>query len=203
MRTDPDLMNPHPTVASRIETGDKLFSSANLEALSLSLSSSSVIRTPVVAEYPRLSPDAKFHLRMAFTCALLLAISIAGCRLASIHVDIGSRIFAVVTTLAMIAPLPVYWHEKGRAALRESTLVLPWALIAAALLPFPVLIAARWNMPLQDTLFGHIDQTLGISVPAIMDWAGHHWLGTVINACYRQLLPLLAIAALAPALTGR
>ena len=79
----------------------------------------------------------------------------------------------------------------------------PWELLLAALLSFPVLIAARLRMPLQDTLFGRIDQSLGIYVPSIEAWANHHWLGTLLNRSYPWLLPLLAAAAFAPALMGK
>jgi membrane-associated phospholipid phosphatase len=202
MRSDPNLMNPPASIMHHSEKTDGVMSSSSLEALSLSLRTSVASRTQT-ASHSRLSADAKFHLRMAFAIFVLLAISIAGCKLTSIHAEIGGRLIAVFTTLAMMAPLPLYWREKGRTALRESALVLPWELIAVVILPFPVLIAARFALPLQDDLFRHIDQTLGVSVPAIMVWASHHWLGEVINASYSQLLPLMVTAALVPPLTGK
>jgi membrane-associated phospholipid phosphatase len=144
-----------------------------------------------------------FHLRMACGALTLLIVSVVGCRLTSIYTDVSVYAIAIVAVFAMIAPLPIYWHEKGRIELRESVLVIPWELLMAAMLPFPVLIAARFHMPLQDSLFGHIDQTLGISVPGIVRWADHHWLGTVIGSSYPLLQPLIAVAALAPALAGK
>jgi membrane-associated phospholipid phosphatase len=144
-----------------------------------------------------------FHLRMARGSLAVLLVSIFGCKLTSIHTDISGRVIAILVAFAMIAPLPIYWHEKGRTALRESVLVIPWELLLAATLSFPVLIAARLRLPLQDSLFGRIDQALGVSVPAIVTWADHHWLGAVINSSYPKLLPLLGVAALAPALTGQ
>jgi membrane-associated phospholipid phosphatase len=149
------------------------------------------------------SANLGFHLRMAYAVATLVIISYVGCRLTSIHTDISGRVIAIVAMFAMVSPLPIYWHEKGRIALRESSLVVPWELLLAALLSFPVLIAARLRMPLQDTLFGRIDQSLGIYVPSIEAWADHHWLGTLLNRSYPWLLPLLAAAAFAPALMGK
>ena len=87
--------------------------------------------------------------------------------------------------------------------MRESSLVVPWELLLAALLSFPVLIAARLRMPLQDTLFGGVDQSLGIYVPSIEVWADHHWLGALLNRSYPWLLPFLAAAAFVPALMGK
>src|SRR5260370_18456085 len=147
--------------------------------------------------------DVDFHIRMAYASLAVLIISFVGCRLTSIHTIISGPVIAIVVMFAMVAPLPIYWHEKSRTALRESALVLPWELLLAATLSFSVLIAARLRMPLRDSLFGHIDQSLGVSVPAITAWADHHWLGTAINRSYPWLLPLLAVAAFAPPLMGK
>ena len=149
------------------------------------------------------STHSRFHLRMAFASLILMVICVAGCRLTSIHIEVGKHVGTVLVLVAMLAPLPVYWHEKGRIALRESTLVIPWEMLVAVLVPATVLIAGRSRMPLQDSLFAHIDQALGVNVPSVMGWAGSHWLGRVIDRSYGLLLPLLAAAALVPALTGK
>jgi PAP2 superfamily len=144
-----------------------------------------------------------FHLRVAYAILLVVIVSFFGCKLTSIHADISGRMIAIFAVFAMVSPLPIHWHEGGRTALRESTLVIPWELLLAVVLPFPVLIAARLRTPLQDSLFGHIDQSLRVSVPGITAWADHHWIGMVLNRSYAWLLPLLAVAALAPALMGK
>lgn len=160
-------------------------------------------RTELAKQRVKSSIDLDFHLRAAYGTLALLIVSYVGCRLTSIHTGVSDRAIAVVVTFAMVAPLPIYWHEKGRTALRESALVLPWELLVAATLSFPVLIAARLRMPLQDSLFGRLDESMGVSVPGIVAWADHHWLGAMINRSYPWLLPLLAIAALAPPLMGK
>ena len=178
-------------------------SSSSLEALSISLQTAPATHSrPDRGQY-RLDPDAKFHLRIAFAYFLLLAGSFVGCKLTSIHAEISGRVIALLTLFAMISPLPIYWHEKGRTALRESVLVIPWEMLVAVTLPFAVFVAARLRMPLQDSLFGNIDEALGVRVPAIMAWADHHWLGTLINVSYPTLLPLMATACLVPPLTGK
>lgn|SRR5271168_702864 len=154
---------------------------------------------------PHIRPriELGFHLRMAYAVLTLVIISYAGCKLTSIHTDLSGRVIAIFAVFAMIAPLPIYWQEKGRTLLRESSLVIPWELLLAALLPYPVLIAARLNMPLQDSLLGHIDQSLGVSAPAIMAWANRHWIGAVVSSSYPLLQTLMTVAALAPALVGK
>jgi membrane-associated phospholipid phosphatase len=147
--------------------------------------------------------DLDFHTRMAYGSLSVLLVSFIGCKLTSIHTSVSGRVTAIIVMFAMVAPLPIYWHEKGRTALREAALVLPWELLLSAILSFPVLIAARLRMPLQDSLFGRLDQFMGVSVPHIVAWADHHLLGTVINRSYPWLLPFLAVAGFAPPLLGK
>jgi hypothetical protein len=150
----------------------------------------------------RVSVNMAFHRRIAYILLIVLAVSIVGCKLTQIHTDVSGRATAIAAMFAMVSPLPLYWNEKGRTKLREAALVLPWEMLFAATLSFPVLVAARLRFPLQDSLFGRIDESLGIRVPVIVEWANHHWLGTLINSSYPRLLPFLAAAAFAPVLAG-
>ena len=147
--------------------------------------------------------DLGFHLRMAYAVSTVVIISFIGCRLTSIHTDISGSGIAILVAFSMIAPLPIYWHGKGRTMFREAALVIPWELLLAIILPFPVLIAARLHMPLQDPLLGHVDQWLRVSVPGIMAWAEHHWLGNAISSTYPLLQTMVVVAALVPALVGK
>ena len=161
-------------------------------------------RTSFLEIFRRVKADVNlaFHRRLFYALLVVLTVSIVGCRLTQIHADVSGRAVAIVTMFAMVSPLPLYWNEKGRTAFREASLLVPWGLLFAAILAFPVLVAARLRFPLQDALFGRMDDALGVHVPAIQDWANHHWLGTFINGNYPRLLPLLAIAGFAPALAG-
>jgi hypothetical protein len=144
-----------------------------------------------------------FHRRMAYAFLIVLILSFVGCKLTSIHVDLRGYAIAVLAASAMIAPLPIYWHEKRRTELRESTLVIPWELLFVVILPIPALIAARLATPLEDSLFGHIDRMLGFNGPAIMALAQRRWLGGVISSSYPLLQPLMVVSALAPSLLGK
>lgn len=151
----------------------------------------------------RRNPAARFHAWMALASAIILASAFVGCRVDSIHAHAGRSALALLLVLAMLAPLPVYWHEKRRINLRESTLVIAWEALLAVLLPYTVYVAGRSGMPLRDALFGRIDQALGLSVSAVQAWAQHHWLGAVCTWTYQLLIPFLAFAAVASALTGK
>lgn len=151
----------------------------------------------------RSSSHLRFHLWMACILTAMAVMDYAGCKLMQIHTHIGGSVIALALVLAMISPLPIYWHEKHRIALRESTLVLPWEAALAILLPYAVLIAARFRMPLQDSVYGRFDQTLGVSVPAILAWSHTHWLGALITSTYPLIIPIINLAALVPQLLGK
>lgn len=159
-----------------------------------------------VQDRPSLPFNAKFHIQMAIGCAAIVLVDVVGCLLTHIQVPhLGSLLLAVVVALAAVQFVPLFWHTKGKINLRDAGLTLPWAALMWATLPFPVDIAARLgrSVDLKDAQFAHFDGLLGVSVPAIVDWASHHWLGNLANRSYAWLAPLLAIAYLLPTLTGR
>ena len=157
-------------------------------------------RRVTVAEIPR------FHVLMATACVTTLLFSIAGCMATSIRVpNSGDLWIAVALATAAALPLPLYWHEKGQSELRDAALTVPWGLMLAVLLPFPVSVAARLGMghPLADSHLAAIDQALDVSVPAIASWGEHHWLGHLANKTYPFLIPLIPIAFFLAAFSGR
>ncbi len=146
----------------------------------------------------------RFQIEMACAGLVLIALATAGSYLASIRIEgAGTQVIAVLAVLAMMSPIPAYWHEKGRWALRDSALTIPWMLLFAVLLPFPFLVGARLRMPLQDALLAHIDRLLGVSVPGIMAWARHHGLNPALGTVYNLLVPLLLFTIFVPALAGK
>jgi PAP2 superfamily len=142
---------------------------------------------------------------MAAACVTVLCLSVPGCICtATTVVGIGSILIAIMAILAVLLPLPVYWHEKGNEDRREAVLVLLWTVVLAAILRYPLLIGARLRMPLRDTAFAGIDRSLGFNVPAVMEWAARcGWAGSLLNRSYALLLPLLLLAICLPALVGR
>ena len=144
-----------------------------------------------------------FHLRMACVTLFMLFISFVGCRLTSIHVDAGALYTALLCIFAVTLLLPFYCHKNRLTMLRDSNLIIPWTVLVAALIPFPVLGAARLRMPLRDSLFSRVDRALGVDVPAIAIWASQHRLGALLNMSYTWLLWLLLAAMFARAFLGK
>jgi membrane-associated phospholipid phosphatase len=147
-----------------------------------------------------------FHRQMAFACLALLIVSFAGCSLTSIRPlnPLGLAI-GIAVVLGAWLPVPLYWNEKGKMNLRDAALTIPWALLITAFIRFPVAIAARLSagISLQDANLARWDRSLGVSVPGIVEWASHHWLGVLANKSYPFLDALLVISFLLAALTGK
>ena len=141
---------------------------------------------------------------MAVACVTVLCVSVSGCILTAIAAaGVGGVLIAIVVIVAVLLPLPVYWHEKGKEDRREAALVLLWTVVLAAILRYPLLIGARLRMPLRDSAFAGLDRSLGVNVPAVMEWAARSgWAGTLLNKSYALLLPLLLLAIFLPALAG-
>ena len=142
---------------------------------------------------------------MAGACVSVLCVSVPGCILtATTVVGVGGILVAIVVILAVLLPLPIYWHEKGDEDRREAVLVLLWTVVLAAILRYPLLIGARLRMPFRDAAFAGIDRSLGFNVPAVMELAARcGWAGALLNKSYAFLLPLLLLAIFLPALAGR
>ncbi|HWE86758.1 MAG TPA: phosphatase PAP2 family protein [Terracidiphilus sp.] len=147
-----------------------------------------------------------FHAWMAGTAVAVLLVSVFGCWLTQVHVpEVGGRILAAFIVTAAFQAVPLYWHRKGRIALRESSLTVLWAAVLWIALPFHVDVAARLGraFPLRDPVFARIDAHLGMNVAALAQWARLHWVGRAVNACYALLLLLLVLAFLLPGLSGK
>lgn len=151
----------------------------------------------------RIPEGLEYHVWMAGACTIILSISAAACIEMSVHTEWSVLTIGLFLALAAALPLPIYWHERQRIDMRDAAATIPWALILAIILPLSVDAAARVGKPLQDANFVRLDDALGINVQRLMAWSTHSVVGAAINESYELLIPLLPIAILVPALTGR
>jgi hypothetical protein len=156
--------------------------------------------------FHRILTKPTFNLQMAYASLVILLVSIAGCRVTLLEVPsaVGMIVGGVFVIVAVL-PLPLWLKEKGKLYLRDSVLTILWAVLLWGLLHYPVAVAARLGMSihLQDSNFVRWDQAMGVSVPGIMAWANHHWLGKLANQSYGLLVPLLMLSIVLPILTGK
>ena len=147
-----------------------------------------------------------FNLQMVYAGAVILVVSILGCRLTSTQVpEAGNTALGLALVLVAVLPVLLYLQEKGKLYLRDSLLTILWALFFTVILGFPVTVAARLGMGigLQDLRFAQWDGWLGVHVPDLAAWASTHWLGILANKSYNILFPLMQVAILLPIFTGK
>jgi hypothetical protein len=142
---------------------------------------------------------------MAGVCLGLLAFGTLGTRLTHVEVSgSGGLVAAVAVMFATLLPLPAYWQQMREIDRRNAALVLYWTILFVVLLPYPVIVAARMQMPLRDSLMAAVDARLHVSVPALMAWAHRHvGLEASLKISYACLTPMLLVAIVLPACMGR
>jgi membrane-associated phospholipid phosphatase len=147
-----------------------------------------------------------FHVWMASAIVGIAVLDALGCRLTDVVItDLGARVLSALLVTAAFQPLPLYWHRKGKIALRDSSLCILWAALFWIVLPFPVDIAARIGraFPLRDALLARLDAHAGVNIAEVVQWASEHAAGRALNATYMMLAPLIVAGFLIPGLTGR
>lgn len=147
-----------------------------------------------------------FHFWMAGVAAAVLVFDIIGCRITEVRVpDVSASIVAAVLVVAICQALPLYWHRKGRYALRDSSLTVMWAALMWIMLPFPADIAGRLGraFPLRDPQLVRVDGAMGVNIAAVARLASQHWYLRAVNETYVLLAPMLILAFLVTGLGGK
>jgi hypothetical protein len=140
---------------------------------------------------------------MAAACGCLFLCGTTYNLIHHIPLDIGPNVLLVFIATAVISPLALYYHDKNQLERMDAALTIPWAITFGFCIISVVEASARIHFPLRDIGYGAFDSMLGVSVPAIQQWASHHEAGRIANASYPVLDWFLLAALLVPALAGR
>lgn len=147
-----------------------------------------------------------FHHQMAYANAIILTLTLIGFSLTHTYLrHLAGIAIGCVALIAIALPLPLYLYEKKEFYWFESVLTIIWAAVVYGLLHFFVVSAGRFGarFPLYDSMFVYLDRRLGVSVPAIMAWAPHHWIGQLADRSYSLLVPMLVFTMVVPIFLGR
>lgn len=139
---------------------------------------------------------------MSAVCALLIAMAvICATRLNyKLHAPNFNDYSGLVAFL--IATGYCWWAKFARFF--QACLIIFWSFVLGKLLGFPVYLAARSKMPLQDDALAHFDQLLGLQVPSILHFtANHSWMNTTFAVSYDLLFPLMVLSVMIPAVMYR
>lgn len=148
----------------------------------------------------------RFHITMLCAWTLILAISVAGTRLTSVHVQ-GGRSVAILGAIAAMGLFPIVaWLRAARRTyLLDSMLTLVWVFFAIYGTLFFVALACRLGAshPLRDKLFERIDAMCGVSVATIEDWTFARHLYGFFHSIYVGIGIAMWIAIVLPIVTSK
>jgi PAP2 superfamily len=149
------------------------------------------------------APDNRFfHLFMAGVSALLIAMAVICVARMNYRLSAPNFNDYVGMIALLIAAGYCRWAKLERFF--QVCLIIFWSFLLGKLLGFPVYLAARANMPLQDAALAHFDQLLGVQVPSILGlMANHPWAKTLFAASYDWLFPMMVLSVMLPAVMYR
>lgn len=148
-------------------------------------------------------PSPYVHLALAACSLLMLGFCVLSFRPGA-WVTGESLAIAVLVLLGPLLIPAAYWHQRNNGDRRDAALMLPWTFVVAALITQTALTACTYRYPLRDILWRHLDERLGISLPAFVAFATHHpTLGNLLGRSYGMVHPMLLCAIFLPVLLGR
>lgn len=150
-----------------------------------------------------IAPDNRFfHLFMAgVSGALIATAAVCVARLNYRLSAPGFNDYAGMVAF-LIASGYCLWAKLERFF--QVCLIVFWSFLLGKLLGFPVYLAARSRMPLQDNALARFDQLVGVQVPSILHlMANHPWAKTFFAASYDWLFAMMVLSVMLPAVTYR
>ncbi len=143
-----------------------------------------------------------FHRFMAGMTAILILMSIV-C-VAFLRYRIPAPSFDDYAGFAAIVVAAGYCRWAKFERFYQACLIVFWSHVMGKLLGFPVYLAARSRISLQDGALAHFDKMTGLEVPAILHiMASHPWARATLAVSYDLLFPLMVLGVMLPALTYR
>lgn len=149
-------------------------------------------------------PSPRVHIALAICSCLLLAFCVFAAP-GELKSAIPSLLNPLLLVLIFILLLPaIFWHRRESAERRDAALMLPWAVLIDLLMGQTARTASALAFPLRDAQWRNLDQSLGISIPAIMEWTARYPpLHTVLDQAYLLFTQFLIVAIFLPPLLGK
>ena len=152
---------------------------------------------------PEICPNNRFfHRFMAGMTALLILMAIV-C-VAFLRYRIPAPSFDDYAGFAAIVVAAGYCRWAKFERFFQACLIVFWSHVMGKLLGFPVYLAARSPVPIQDQALAHFDKMTGLEVPTILHLMAHvPWVTRILAVSYDLLFPLMVLGVMLPALTYR
>jgi hypothetical protein len=148
-------------------------------------------------------PDNRFfHLFMAGVCVVLIAMAVVCVARLNYRLSAPNFNDYVGLIAFLIAAGYCWWAKFDRFF--QACLIIFWSFLLGKLLGFPVYLAARSRMPLQDEALARLDRMLGVQAPAILHLAANHpWASRFFAASYDWLFVVMVLSVMLPAVMYR
>lgn len=144
-----------------------------------------------------------FHLSMAGVSAALLLVAIACLRFFGYELSWLDIKDTLLLLIPFVLAASCCWYVKADKLLQSSVLIL-WTALLSSLLRFPIYIADRSPVALQDAMLARIDHWMGLDIPLVLASVAHHpHIAALLNLSYKALIPMITAAVFLPALTWK
>lgn len=132
-----------------------------------------------------------------------VAVSLVGYLFCRLTVDAG-KAMPILLTLTLVAALAGQYWLRGERKLFNVLMMVLWIVLVTNGHFFPMYMAARTPVALNDALLANYDRMLGLEVPAIRAvLLDYPWLDRALLEIYKTLIPLMTLATIVPPLLGR
>jgi membrane-associated phospholipid phosphatase len=140
---------------------------------------------------------------MAATACAILAISVGGYYFCNLAISPMQAAPVLLMGAALLA-LAARYRWRGEPKCFNLVMMVFWIVLVTNLHFFPMYMAARSPVPMNDAVLARADRLMGLEVPAIMrQLAPYATLNAFLLVVYQSLIPLMTLAAIVPPLADR
>jgi membrane-associated phospholipid phosphatase len=160
----------------------------------------SFFENPLPSDHPW---EGRFHVLMAAATGVVVAISLYGYHFYQLTISLRQALPLTLLSLLLLAGALQYRLRRERKCFQVVMMVF-WIVVVTNSHFFPMYMAARHDVELNDALLAKFDRAVGLEVPEILAAiAPYPAAGWLLLQIYLTLIPFMTLAAVLPALANR
>jgi membrane-associated phospholipid phosphatase len=147
--------------------------------------------------------EGRFHGLLALSACAVALISLCGYHFCQLTVSLPQAIPVLLLSLLLLFTAAQY-RIRGERKCFQVVMMVFWIILVTNSHFFPMYMAARHDVELNDALLARLDSTIGLEVPAILAMIEPYPIvELLLLQVYMTLVPLMTAAAVLPALANR